>query len=254
MISHLLRGLLFLKMAKRFIDTGLFDDPWFMDLSKDAKMLWVYLITKCDHAGLIDLNNKLCEFQTGIKSIETVIKELGNRIVSVREQLYFIPKFIQFQYPNFPNSKAKAQNSAIELLTKNKLFLNGSITIPELLPNSYGNDNDNGNDKDDDTNSIPFFEKFWDSYHFITGMEKTDKEPALKYWKKLTQTEKQKAFDMINAYNNSISDKKYIKKARTYLADKNFNDEYSVNKKSVTTSGAKPTGAFIPNPEWVEDR
>ena len=103
-------------MAKRFIDTGLFDDSWFMDLSKDAKLLWIYLITKCNHAGIIEFNSKLWQFQTGIKSIDTVIKQLSNRLVSVKEQYFFIPKFLYYQYPNFPNSNVKAQKSAINIL------------------------------------------------------------------------------------------------------------------------------------------
>ena len=36
----------------------------------------------------------------------------------------------------------------------------------------------------------------------------------------------QKAIDNIQPYWNSLRDKKYCKKARTYLADKNFNDEF----------------------------
>ena len=92
-------------MAKRFIDTGLFDDQWFMNLSKDAKLLWIYLITKCDHAGIIEINERLIEFQTGIKSFKTTGAELGSRLYFVRESYYFIPKYIDFQYPNFPNSR-----------------------------------------------------------------------------------------------------------------------------------------------------
>lgn len=103
-------------MAKRFIDTGIFDDSWFMELSKDGKILWLYLITKCDHAGIIDFNEKLCKVQTGIENLEKALKELGNRCLTVRERYRFIPKFIMYQYPNFPNSAVRGQLSAIERL------------------------------------------------------------------------------------------------------------------------------------------
>lgn len=69
------------------------------------------------------------------------------------------------------------------------------------------------------------FELFWDKYHKITQRNKTDKEPTEKYWKKLTKAEKQNAIDNISNHFNSVSDKKYCKKARTYLSDKVFNDE-----------------------------
>jgi len=130
-------------MSKRFIDTELFDDPWFMDLSKDAKILWIYLITKCNHAGLIDVNEKLCKFQTGLKNIQTVYKELGNRLVTVSKQLIFIPKFIEFQYPDFPKSNVKQQASAIKLLLKYNLFNEENLTVNEGLLNSYEYDNGN---------------------------------------------------------------------------------------------------------------
>lgn len=133
-------------MSKRFIDTGLFDDDWFMDLSKDCKLLWLYFITKCDHAGMIKVNEKLCKVQTDIKDLPKTIKDLGNRIVTVSEHLYFIPKFIEFQYPGFPNSKVRQQFSALEILTKYGLIKEGKLTVSKELPDSYDTGNGNGND------------------------------------------------------------------------------------------------------------
>ena len=127
-------------MSKRFIDTGIFDDDWFMDLSKDAKLLWVYFITKCDHAGIIKLNEKLCKVQTDIKDLNLIIKQLGNRLVTVSEHLYFIPKFIEFQYPGFPNSKVRQQISAVDILTKYGLFDKENLTLTKQLDNSYEHD------------------------------------------------------------------------------------------------------------------
>lgn len=78
---------------------------------------------------------------------------------------------------------------------------------------------------------VLFFD-FWDKFHLITKKPKTDKENTEKYWKKLKGSEKQKAYDNIEKYSNTISDKKYIKKARTYLSDKNFNDEFQEARKN----------------------
>lgn len=127
-------------MSKRFIDTGIFDDDWFMDLSKEGKLLWVYFITKCDHAGIIKLNEKLCRVQTDIKDLNLVIKQLGNRLVTVSEHLYFIPKFIEFQYPGFPNSKVRQQQSAVDILIKYGLFDKENLTLNKQLTNCYEHD------------------------------------------------------------------------------------------------------------------
>lgn len=138
-------------MAKRFIDTGLFDDPWFMDLSNDGKLFWVYCITKCDHAGIIEINRRLAEFQTGINSLLTVIEELGNRLLRIDDRLFFIPKFLEFQYPGFPNSKVRQQQSAVSILTKYGFIENGKLTLNKELDNTYGNGNGN-----DTVNGIVF--------------------------------------------------------------------------------------------------
>lgn len=70
------------------------------------------------------------------------------------------------------------------------------------------------------------FEQFWEKYHTTTGKPKTDRIPAEKHWNRLTKTKKKKAYDMIGAYFSSLDNPKYCKKARTYLADRNFEDEF----------------------------
>lgn len=141
-------------MSKRFIDTEMFDDEWFMDLSPEAKLLYIYLFTKCDHAGIINVNWKLTEFQTGIKDLrnskETLTKELGNRLVSMENNNYFLPKFIWFQYPGFPNSRVRQQASAIELLKRFDLFDNSTQSLNKELVEYYENVNGNVSDNDNE--------------------------------------------------------------------------------------------------------
>jgi hypothetical protein len=137
-------------MAKRFIDTGLFDDEWFAELNQDCKIFWIYFVTKCDHAGILKYNKKLIEFQTGIKSLDTVIKHFDNRLVRVNE-LLFCSKYITFQYPGFPNSNVMQQNGALKILIKNGLWdsetnnfkqlTNSSTTVDKDLTKSYVYDN-----------------------------------------------------------------------------------------------------------------
>lgn len=124
-------------MAKRFIDTGIFTDKWFMSLTKDSKLFWIYLITNCNHAGIIEINEQLAKFQTGIKSLETVIKELDKRLHRLENDYFFIPKFLEYQYNNFPNSGVRAQKSAIDILIKFKLWDEEKQTVIKELNNSY---------------------------------------------------------------------------------------------------------------------
>jgi hypothetical protein len=134
-------------MAKRLIDTELFDDPWFMDLSLSGKTLWVYCITKCDHAGILKWNDRLIQFQTGVKDIQTVKGEIGDRLVTVSKEYIFIPKFFEFQYPSYPEKKFKAAESAVEILRKFNLIDNTTETVKQVSPDTYSNSNSNGNGK-----------------------------------------------------------------------------------------------------------
>ena len=236
-------------MSKRFIDTGIFDDDWFMDLSKEAKLLWIYCITKCDHAGLIKINPKLCGIQTDIKDLDGTIKQLGNRLITVSERLYFIPKFIEFQYPGFPNSKVRQQQSAVEILKKHNLFDENKLTISKLLTNSYDNDNDNDNVNVieggvGETINIPF-ETFWNLYG-----KKQDRIKCEGKWKRLSNKDRNACIDAIPAYVKSTPDIQYRKNPATYLNNKSWENEVGVITKPTPSN---PTQNYI-NPNWVDDR
>ena len=85
-----------------------------------------------------------------------------------------------------------------------------------------------GHMEDENINTLILnsFIEFWDKFHNITGKRKENREPAFKHWKKLTEKERAQALENISLYFKSLSDPKYCKMARTYLADKNFNDEF----------------------------
>lgn len=71
------------------------------------------------------------------------------------------------------------------------------------------------------------FDYFWKQYHTITGLPKTDMQAALKKWNRLKPIEKNSAVENIRKWYESLRDKNYCKKARTYLEDKNFNDDFT---------------------------
>lgn len=130
-------------MAKRFIDTRMFEDEWICSLSKDTKLFFVYYITTCDHAGVLKLNRSLCEFQTKLKNFDAIIQELGGSLVTIKENVFFMPKFINFQYPNFPQSNVKQQDGALKILLGYGLDMEkikSYLRVGKELTNSYVND------------------------------------------------------------------------------------------------------------------
>lgn len=118
--------------------------------------MYIYLITRCDHAGIIDLNIELAEFQTKIKglakSMATVRQELRERFVHLRDNYYIMPKFIAFQYPKGLNSNVKPQLAVINRLAEFGLDSNSYLRVSEELANSYltVQDKDKDTDKDKD--------------------------------------------------------------------------------------------------------
>lgn len=64
-------------MKKRLTLIAKWDDPWFMGLSKDAKLLFLYMCDKCDGAGFLERVDILIERDTGLSrdSVETLLTE-----------------------------------------------------------------------------------------------------------------------------------------------------------------------------------
>lgn len=69
------------------------------------------------------------------------------------------------------------------------------------------------------------FLNFWEEYHKRTQRKPEDKYPAFKHWQKLSDKEKQQAVAKAPAYASTITDPRYVKKARTYLSDKIYADD-----------------------------
>ena len=111
-------------MPLRFITTELFEDAWFMDLPAKYKLFWIYLITRCDHTGIWQVNWKLAQFYTGDNLEPTeVLRLLKTRIVELDGGKYwFIPKFVHFQYKGELNETNKAHYKIIDNIKKYDLF------------------------------------------------------------------------------------------------------------------------------------
>ncbi len=77
------------------------------------------------------------------------------------------------------------------------------------------------------------FELFWDHFHEHVKQPKSKKDPTLKHWNKLSLDEQRKAYASVKKYANSkpADEHEYLSIARTYLADKLYNDEYGTSER-----------------------
>lgn len=105
-------------MAKRLTDSEKWEDPWFLDLIDEHKLLWIYILDKCDHAGIWKVNKRLAEFcfSHSLKW-DTFLPAVGSRIkVLSGGEKWFIPKFLRFQYGalNERNKMFKTVSSTLQ--------------------------------------------------------------------------------------------------------------------------------------------
>jgi hypothetical protein len=86
-------------MAKRMTDSNKWDDPWFQDLPAKYKLFWLYLLDKCDHAGIWEINFKnACFFIGENLEISEVKRIMSGRVNFLNDKYWIIVKFIDFQY------------------------------------------------------------------------------------------------------------------------------------------------------------
>lgn len=128
-------------MAKRLTDSNKWNDEWFSELPADMKLVWLYLLDACDHAGVYKPSLKTIKFYTGTdRSLEDIIEYLKERIYIADNNKWFIPKFVTFQYKNFFTNNAPAVKSARELLLSHSIIKPNDNTLPTVskgLDNPY---------------------------------------------------------------------------------------------------------------------
>jgi len=102
---------------KRFTETQKWEDPWFRKLKPEMKLLWQWLLDRCDNAGVIDPDLDLASFQIGYGYPMDTLCDFGERVIKLPCGKFFIPKFIDFQYGKL-SEDCKAHNPVFQSLQK----------------------------------------------------------------------------------------------------------------------------------------
>ncbi len=111
-------------MAKRFMDNSIFEKQWFRELPVRLKIVWFYLINKCDHAGILnDLDVGLLSYQIGDNyTIDEILEAFNDNIEQIGDNKFYLTKFCKFQYGEL-NPNVKVHKSVIKLLDKHNIEL-----------------------------------------------------------------------------------------------------------------------------------
>ena len=206
-------------MAKRFIDTKIWDKAWFRKLTSKNKLLWIYILTKCDHAGIWDSDWEAAEFFIGEKvSFKGLPKQIQDKMQYIKgDDQYFVPSFIEFQYGTL-RENSKPHLSVLKRLNEKSL-----LNSLESVQNTLKDKDKNKVKKKDKTQREKEFQMIvFNKAKEIKELSKIQIENFISYWTesneygKKMKFEMQKTFDikrrLIKWRDNNIEWKKIAKK------------------------------------------
>ncbi len=137
-------------MAKRFIDTTIFRKDFIRSLEAPYKLLWLYIINECDHAGLWDKELDVAAARLGVKFSANPIDKFLGKVIEVNSgSKWFIPSFVEFQYGQL-NESNRVHASVILALKKYCLLDETNQIKPLTSPLQGAIDKDMVKDKDRD--------------------------------------------------------------------------------------------------------
>lgn len=128
-------------MAKRFMDNSIFEKQWFRELPVRLKIVWFYLINKCDHAGILnDLDVGLLSYQIGDNyTIDEILEAFNDNIEQIGDNKFYLTKFCKFQYGEL-NPNVKVHKSVIKLLDKHNIELDNPLVSVKDKDKDKGKD------------------------------------------------------------------------------------------------------------------
>lgn len=123
-------------MAKRFTDTEIWEQDWYIDLPNKYKLLWNYIKDKCDNAGIWRPNKSLLQRIIGEPINLNEFLDFVNidkpRIVVLPTQRWFLRDFFIFQYGDKFSPTSPVHKGAFKQLVAN------GIHPKEILGASIG--------------------------------------------------------------------------------------------------------------------
>jgi hypothetical protein len=137
-------------MAKRFTDTEKWKKPFIRNLSAPYKLLWLYICDDCDHAGIWQVDIDVARIRIGEQITEReALKFFVDKIIRIDEgNKWYIPSFIDFQYPSGLNPDNKAHGGIIKVLQKFNLIDDEFKPLVSPLYGAMDKDKDMVMDKD----------------------------------------------------------------------------------------------------------
>lgn len=139
-------------MAKRYCDTNIWDEDWFILMPPMYRLLWRWVTDKCDHAGIWKPNlQTFIKFNGEVdleKALEFFNEEDKVRLTKLKNGKFFLPGFFVFQYGEKINLNNKVHKSIYQLYITNEVKLESIRGLKEVIQGLKDKDIDKEKDKD----------------------------------------------------------------------------------------------------------
>ena len=147
-VSTTTRGAFYF-MAKRLTDSEKWKKPFIRGMKAPYKLLWLYILDECDHAGIWQVDFDVAQIKIGEKlNIEQAKIFFSGKIFEFDGgEKWYIPDFIEFQYGEL-NESNRAHSSVLRILKQYNLLDIKPLTSP--LQGAKDMDKDKEMDKDKD--------------------------------------------------------------------------------------------------------
>lgn len=134
---------------KRFTETTIWDEDWFLNMPKEYMMFWFYLKDKCNHAGIWRPNLRLFEAIVGVKiDLKKAIEYFNfekDRIQILKSGHWYILDFFSFQYGDTFNPANRVHKSIQDIYIQEDIILTSIRGLKEVKEG--GKDKDKDKDK-----------------------------------------------------------------------------------------------------------
>ena len=114
-------------MSKRFTDTEIWGEDWFLDMPNEYKLFWYYMLSNCDHSGIYKVNIKTFSLLNEVKLSSNKALEYFNngkqRIRVIQTNVWFIEDFFVYQYGETFNTNNRVHESIKKVYQKYQIDL-----------------------------------------------------------------------------------------------------------------------------------
>ena len=190
-------------MAKRFIDTKIWDKQWFRQLEPRKKLLWLYITTKCDHAGIWDADFEAASFFIGEPVTDQDINWMKDKMIPVKsnngQKQYFFPSFVDYQYGYLKETSKPHLSVRKRLIDKGlEKFINKGL---EKKLKSFKTLKDKEKEKDKIKDKEKYFQK--EVFNYLDELDIDEKvaNDFIMYWTEKKPRGKKMKFEMQQTFD-----------------------------------------------------